>query len=267
MVSQTTDLTEIAQSDAPRRMLDAPPEAIRIAMWSCPFSRASALMRAFSQRGDTAVLDAPFYAAYLRASGADHPMARDILTTQPNDWRRVVDQVLGPVPGEKPIWFQKHITTHMLPEFGHDWLDQVTNAFLIRRPENILKSYVARGLDPSLEAIGILKQADLFDRVSDRLGKAPPVIDADELAQRPRHRLNLLCTALEIPFRTDMLDWPVGAHPDDGVWGSHWYGAVEASNRFIAPKPGHAAPLPDHLRTIIDYAQPIYRRLRDGDRD
>jgi hypothetical protein len=267
MVSQTSDLTEIAQSDAARRMLDTPPEAIRIAMWSCPFSRATALMRAFSQRGDTAVRDAPFYAAYLRASGADHPMAREIIASQPNDWRRVVDQILGPVPGEKPIWFQKHITTHMLPEFGRDWIDQMTNAFLIRRPENLVRSFAARGLEPSLAAIGILQQANLFDRICDRLGKAPPVIDADELAHRPRQQLGLLCEALEIPYRNDMLEWPEGPHADDGVWGKHWYGDVEATTRFIAPQSRHAKPLPDQLKTIVDHAQPIYRRLNAGERD
>lgn len=267
MVNQTSDLTEITQSDAARQMLDAPPEAIRIAMWSCPFSRATALMRAFSQRGDTAVLDAPFYAAYLRASGADHPMAREIIAAQPNDWRRVVNQILGPVPDEKPIWFQKHITTHLLPEFGRDWLDQMTHIFLVRRPDNILRSFVTRGLDPDLNAIGILQQADIYDRVCDRLGKAPPVFDADEIAQRPRQQLGALCAALEIPYRNDMLEWPEGPHAADGVWARHWYGAVEASTRFMAPKPGHATPLPDHLKTIADHARPIYRRLHAGERD
>lgn len=263
MVSQTSDLTETVLTDAATRMLDAPPEAIRIAMWACPRSRATPLMRAFAQRGDTAVIDTPFYAAYLRATGLDHPMRQSILATQPHEWRRVVDQVLGPVPDEKPIWYQKHTTTHMLAEFGRDWIDQVTSAFLIRRPESIVASFAAHHDDVSLAAIGIMQQADLFDLVSDRLGQAPPVIDADDLALRPQRTLSRLCKALDIPFRRDMLKWSPGRHAADGVWAEHWYDAVASSTGFVKPQPPIApSDLREDLQSVADYARPYYERLK-----
>lgn len=263
MVSQTSDLTESVVADAATRMLDAPPEAIRIAMWACPRSRATPLMRAFARRGDTAVLDTPFYAAYLRASGVDHPMAREILASQPNDWRRVVDQVLGPVPDEKPIWYQKHTTTHMLTEFGRDWIDQVTSAFLIRRPESVIASFAAHHDDVSLAATGFIQQADLFDLVANRLGQAPPVIDADDLALRPQRTLSRLCKALDIPFRREMLKWSPGRHQADGVWAEHWYDAVASSAGFIKPQPPIAvSELREDLQVVTDYARPYYERLK-----
>ncbi|MFX7902700.1 hypothetical protein ABTK34_19740, partial [Acinetobacter baumannii] len=80
--------------------------------------------------------------------------------------------------------------------FGRDWIDQVTSAFLIRRPESILASFAAHHDDLSLTTIGIIEQADLFDLIADRLGQAPPVIDADDLAQRPQRTLSRLCKAL-----------------------------------------------------------------------
>ena len=46
----------------------------RIAMWSGPRNLSTALMYAFAARGDCAVWDEPFYAAYLAATGIDHPM-------------------------------------------------------------------------------------------------------------------------------------------------------------------------------------------------
>ena len=55
-------------------MTSLAPPPVRIAMWSGPRNISTAMMRAFGNRPDTAVLDEPFYAAYLAATGADHPL-------------------------------------------------------------------------------------------------------------------------------------------------------------------------------------------------
>ena len=47
-----------------------------IAMWSGPRNLSTALMRSFAQRADTAAWDEPFYAAYLKTTGLQHPMFR-----------------------------------------------------------------------------------------------------------------------------------------------------------------------------------------------
>ena len=50
--------------------------------------------------------------------------------------------MLGPVPDGKPIWYQKHMTHHMVaglrPRLDRD---RCANAFLIRAPEAVLASY------------------------------------------------------------------------------------------------------------------------------
>lgn len=106
----------------------------RIAMWSGPRNISTATMRAFENRDDTEVSDEPFYAAFLAASGAIHPMREEVIASQPNDWRDVAAACSGPAPGGSPIWYQKQMCHHMLPEFGLDWLGGCTNAFLIRPP-------------------------------------------------------------------------------------------------------------------------------------
>lgn len=250
--------------DAPLKMLDSPPEAIRIAMWSGPRSIANLMMRSFGNRADTAVCDEPFYAAYLRATGFDDPMREEILAAQPNDWRDVVDQVLGPVPDERPIWYQKHMTHHMLPEFRRDWIEQVTNAFLIRSPETMLASYGQKRVEVTLRELGLVEQWDLFDQVATRLGEAPPVIDSADVLANPARTLSLLCEALEIPFRREMLSWDSGGRETDGVWGAHWYHAVRASTGFTKPIEEISFDrLPDHFKGLADLARPYYERLRD----
>ena len=76
-----------------------PMTPVRVAMWSGPRNVSTAMMRAFGARADCAVSDEPFYAAYLAATGLDHPMRDAVIASQPTDWRDVASAVLGPVPG------------------------------------------------------------------------------------------------------------------------------------------------------------------------
>ena len=51
-------------------------------MWSGPRNLSTAMMYAFGNRADFAAWDEPFYAAYLKATGIDHPMRDEILSSQ-----------------------------------------------------------------------------------------------------------------------------------------------------------------------------------------
>jgi len=231
-------------------------------MWSGPRNISTAMMRSFENRPDTAVIDEPFYAAYLSATGIDHPMREESIASQPVDWRRVVETVVGPAPGGKPIFYQKHMTHHMLPEFGRDWLARCRNAFLIRSPERVLASYAKKWDKVALADIGFVQQSELFDRVCDLSGRAPPVIEAEDVLADPRQTLSALCAALDISFSDAMLSWPAGKRATDGVWAPVWYDAVERSTGFSAPSPATEENLPPHLAAIADAARPHYERLR-----
>jgi len=139
---------------------------LRIAMWSGPRNVSTALMRSFGSRPDTLVVDEPFYAAYLARTGLDHPLREAVLRSQPNDWRDVVTQLLAPLPAARPVQYQKHMTHHMLPELGRDWLRQVRSAFLIRDPVRVLASYVQKRAEITLEDIGVSQQHAIFQEVS-----------------------------------------------------------------------------------------------------
>jgi hypothetical protein len=234
---------------------------IRIAMWSGPRNISTAMMRSFENRDDTAVIDEPFYAAYLAASGSVHPMQEDVLAAQPQDWRDVVARLLGPAPKGRPIGYQKLMTHHMWPAFGRDWIAKMRNAFLIRAPEEVLASYMQKRGEASLMDIGFVQQRELFEQEADRLGHAPPVVEGRDVLADPRGTLAKLCDALGIPFSEKMLSWPAGRRDSDGVWAPAWYDAVEKSTGFAKPDNREAPKLSHELQRIADEARPHYERL------
>ena len=235
---------------------------IRIAMWSGPRNISTAMMRSFENRGDCAVSDEPFYSAYLTRTGLIHPMREEVIASQPPDPRDVARYVTGPAPDGRPLWYQKHMAHHMLPGDDPRWTDHVTNAFLIRRPEAVLASYTVKRAQVTLADIGYPYQAEIFDRVAQRLGRAPPVIEANDVLANPRGVLGALCAACGISFNDKMLHWPPGKRPSDGVWAPAWYDKVEASTGFAPARQeiGFDA-LPGHLKPIAAAAMPIYEQL------
>ena len=234
---------------------------MKIAMWSGPRNLSTATMRSFGARGDTTCMDEPFYAAYLSLTGLIHPMQDEIMASQPHDPERVIESLLEPsTDPERPIIYQKHMTHHMVTGIPRDWMETVTNAFLIRHPARVLASYAKKMETASLEAIGFPQQAELFDQIADRLGYAPVVVDSDDILKDPATTLTKLCKALGIPWTENMLSWPEGPKPEDGTWAPHWYQSVNASTGFADP-PGTLPELSDEFAPILEAALPIYEAM------
>ena len=233
--------------------------SVTIAMWSGPRNISTAMMYAFGNRADCMAWDEPFYAFSLVNHGNDHPMREEIIAANESDWDALVAKCTA--PAAKPVFYQKHMTHHMLPGFDRSWIHQLTNAFLIRSPERVLASYIRKWADVSLRDIGFIEQAEIFDAVAQKLGAAPPVIDADDVLKNPRGILSALCKACGITFDEAMLKWPKGAKSFDGVWAPHWYNAVWESTGF-APPAEKTVELPPHLAKIADEARAPYLRLK-----
>lgn len=100
--------------------------ALRIAMWSGPRNISTAMMRAFGSRPDTAVTDEPLCAHYLKVTGVAHPGRDQVLAAHESDWRKIAEQLTGPVPDGREIWYQKHMAHHLLPMIDRRWLDRLT---------------------------------------------------------------------------------------------------------------------------------------------
>jgi hypothetical protein len=232
----------------------------RIAMWSGPRNISTALMRSWGNRPDTFVCDEPLYAHYLLNTGVTHPGADEVIRHHETDWRKVVEWLTGPIPEGKAVFYQKHMTHHLLPEIDRGWFDRLTHAFLIREPREVVTSFVRIAGTPRLEDTGYPQQWEIFEHVRRRTGRTPPVLDARDVLDDPPRRLRRLCDALDVEFTDAMLSWPAGPRATDGVWAKHWYDAVLKTTTFGPYRP-KGEPVPPALHGLLDEAEAIYRRL------
>jgi hypothetical protein len=233
---------------------------LKIAMWSGPRNLSTAMMYSFASRGDCAVVDEPFYAAYLTQSGQIHPMQAETLASQSSDPAQVAADLTGPIPDEKRYFYQKHMTHHMLPGMDLSWMESCENVFLIRHPARVIASYARKRQGPTLNDIGFVQQAALFQSETARLGRPPIVIDSFDIRANPAQALASLCAALGIPYTENMLHWPSGGHPDDGAWAPHWYGAVHRSTGFEDAE-GPLPALSDDYSDLLNAALPFYEQM------
>jgi hypothetical protein len=229
-------------------------------MWSGPRNLSTAMMRSFGSRSDTFVSDEPFYGAFLKTSGAAHPMREEVIAAMDCDWRSVARALAGPVPDGSPVWYQKHMWHHMVGPLGYDDFAGFTHAFLIREPEQMIASYLRQRENAAFEDFGLERQAEFFEREAERLGAPPPVVDANDVLANRTGTLSVLCSALGIGWDEAMLSWAPGRRETDGPWAPHWYAAVEASTGFGPPDDG-PVKLPDDARRLAERCRPYYQRL------
>jgi hypothetical protein len=149
---------------------------------------------------------------------------------------------------------------HMTGPIGYDDFAGFTHAFLIREPERMIASYLRKREAVAFEDLGLERQSEFFEREADRLGHAPPVVDAADVLRDPASTLSSLCRALGIPWDEAMLSWKPGRRETDGPWAPHWYGAVEASTGFGPPE-ADVVELPDDAPRLAERCQPFYERL------
>jgi hypothetical protein len=199
-------------------------------MWSGPRNISTALMRAWENRTDTRVVDEPLYAYYLNETGLNHPAREEVIAAGDTSWRAVVAELTAPVDG---VYYQKHMTHHLIPQLPRDWIPALTNVLLIRDPAEVVASYVRSRADVVAEDIGLVQQTELYNQ----LGGDVPVIDSADFLGDPEGYLRWICDHAGVEFTDRMLQWPAGPRDSDGVWAPHWYDAVQASTGFEAYRP------------------------------
>ena len=163
-------------------------------------------------------------------------------------------------PAGKPIFYQKQMTHHLLPDIDRAWLGAVTNCFLIRDPREVITSYIKKNQHPTLEDLGFVQQAEIFEWVREHTNAIPTVLDARDVLENPEQMLRSLCHAVNVEFTKAMLSWPPGARATDGVWAKYWFSEVEVSTSFCRYG-AKRDDVPERLREIYGKCREVYEKL------
>ena len=229
-------------------------------MWSGPRNISTALMRSWESRSDTFVIDEPFYAHYLSVTNVDHPGRDEIVQSGETDQSVVVKGLISDIDDSCSIYFQKHMTHHMVPSVDRDWMKDVVNCFLIRNPKDMILSYTKVNSNLSMHLLGLEEQYELFEYVTKINGRAPPVVDSKDILLDPREKLRLLCEKIGVVFSEEMLSWSKGVRDTDGIWAKYWYDNVINSTGFNTYTEKNEVVRDEYLQLYEDCLK-IYEKL------
>ena len=234
----------------------------RIAMWSTPRSLSTALMRSWESRSDTIVIDEPLHGAFIKLGNWQYEGVKEVLSKYESDWKKVITSLLAPLPDGKKIYYQKHMTYHTdFDEITLDWIYNLENCFLIRNPREVISSYLKKWSDV-MGDLGFGQLLKIFKLVKENKGKTPPVIDAQDLQNKPRETLTKLCECLGVAFSESMLSWNKGMRAEDGPWTKRgWYDNVSSSSSF-KPYEKKDISIPVQYEKLCKEAEEVYQELK-----
>ena len=226
-----------------------------VALWAGPRNGSTATMYSFAQRSDTRVVDEPLLGHFLKHTGVDRPSRNEVLRTMPTSKSEALATLL-PRPSDD-VLFLKHMANHLE---GLDWknLDgpDHRHVILTRHPDGVLPSYRAHIDRPTLLDLGYAHQ----HRILDLAGERAVVVTAESLFAQPEATLRALCTALNLPWQTDMLTWEKGGRPEDGVWAKYWYDGVHQSTGW-EPRELKHGEVPESLAELRETCRQHYLAL------
>ena len=222
---------------------------------SGPRNISTALMYSFAQRSDTTVLDEPFYALYLKKSGAQHPGREEVIQAQSSDESIVKNQIADV---KSPVVFIKNMAHHM-EVMETPFIENAINIFLIRNPKQIIASYAKVINQPVMRDFGIEYQYYLFS-ILQKENQFTIVVDSGLLLENPQSVLKQLCQRCSIGFQDSMLHWNAGPKEYDGVWAKYWYENVHQSIGFAQQK-SSSPPLHENLNDLYHQARTYYEKL------
>lgn len=208
--------------------------------------------------------DEPLYAHFLsqisESKRKEHPVYDQVMRSQSTDWRSVSEMLTGPIPDDKPIWYQKHMAHHLTEACAWDWIGALTNCFLIREPAAMITSFIKVIENPTPEDLGLPQQVKLFEWIRSQTGNVPAVIDSKDVLMDPRGVLETLCNYIGVEFDESMLSWETGPKPEDGVWAEHWYSSVYESTSF-SPYTSKCESVPQRLNGVLEECDALYEVL------
>lgn len=234
-----------------------------LALWAVPRSTSTAFEWMIRQRGDMQCLHEPFGEAWYQGEAPLWPRATADSVRRPGLTLASVLETLKIAASKGPVFSKDfpHYIDHM---WSDELLDLFNHSFLIRDPAKTITSMYDKWPDFDEKEVGFAEQRELFDRLCDKKGEAPPVLDSDDLLENPHAMVKRWCEAVGIPFIAEALSWEPGARDEVSWWdGGSFHANLRNSDGLKSQQRKYIniAEAPDRVKQIHDTVLPHYQHM------
>jgi hypothetical protein len=215
-------------------------------------------MYSFAQRHDVKVVDEPFFGVFLqRYPQVFRPSRAEVLQAMPLKEEKVLKELHSLSQSHSQL-FLKNMVNHWSLI---DWEEkrQWRHVFLFRNPQPVIESFSKQVHQPQLFDLGYAEQLKAIMEL-EQAGIPFYLLQSEAILQDPEKELSKLCSFLNIPFETSMLQWPAAARPEDGSWAKYWYQSVHKSTGF-APYQAKVSPLSPSFEKLAQEAHLYYQKI------
>lgn len=223
---------------------------------SSPRNLSTAMMYSFYHRGDTKVVDEPFYGYYLSKTGKQHPGHQEITSNMSTDPEEVKAALA--LERDEPHLFIKDMAHHLI-EMDLSFMETHVPIFLIRNPHQLIASFAQVIPNPTMADIGLKRQYEIFQSVKSS-GRKAFVVDSGDLLENIESYVKKLCAQLDLDYRERMISWPKGAIEADGPWAQYWYKNIHESTGFKKQSSSNR-PLPKACQELYEQSKLYYDEL------
>ena len=234
-----------------------------VALWAVPRSTSTAFEGMMRQRGDMDCFHEPYGEAWYQGETPLWPRWRPGDVTTPGLTLESVDRMLAETARERPVFIKEF--PHYVETIRTDaFLDRFVHSFLIRDPAKTVASIVKHWPDVHPKELGFREQRALFERLAERDGTPPPVIDSDDLLEDPHGVVAAWCAAVGIPFVERALSWEPGARDEVSWWDGGSFHETLRNSDGLKPQPRRHADLSqasDFAKRLHEEVLPDYEAL------
>ena len=207
-----------------------------VALWAVPRSTSTAFEWMMRQRGDLTCLHEPFGEAWYQGEDPLWPRLGPDSVRTPGLTLESVWSSIQTIATKGPV-FSKDFPLYIDHMWHDEMLDHFTHSFLIRNPAMTITSMNDKWPDFHEKEVGFAEQRQLFDKILDKTGSAPAVIDSDDLLENPAHIVEQWCKAVGIEFIEEALHWEPGARDEVSWWDGGAFHANLRNSDGLKPQP------------------------------
>ncbi|NER08459.1 MAG: sulfotransferase family protein [Okeania sp. SIO3C4] len=162
--------------------------------------------------------------------------------------------------------FIKDFPYYFIQIVNNEFIDYFQHTFLIRNPAQMLPSYYYKMPDLDFEECGYKELFELFNKVVERTGKIPIVINADDLVENTRDIVKEYCSRIGIPFMPEALNWNPPSNSNKIGWWDNgiWHDDLRISYGFQNTEKSYLKIHQDQkLLSLYNLCMPYYEKLNE----